>query len=74
MTFLISIGRPLHNISLQGSYNKLNNKKFGPFTILEKFNDNAYKMDLLKSFNVSNIFNILDMFPYQVPDEFKLST
>lgn len=32
---------------LQGEYNKLKSKKFGPCTILEKFGDNAYQVELL---------------------------
>jgi hypothetical protein len=36
----------------------------GPFTILEKINDNAYKLELPPEFRVSSTFNILDLRPY----------
>jgi hypothetical protein len=33
----------------------------GPFKILEKINDNAYKLELPPKFGVSPTFNILDL-------------
>jgi hypothetical protein len=36
----------------------------GPFMILEKINDNAYKLEVLPKFRVSFTFNILDLRPY----------
>jgi hypothetical protein len=33
----------------------------GPFKILEKINDNAYKLELPLEFGVSPTFNILDL-------------
>jgi translation initiation factor IF-1 len=36
----------------------------GPFNILEKINDNAYKLELAPEFGVSPTFNILDLRPY----------
>jgi hypothetical protein len=36
----------------------------GPFKILEKINDNAYKLELPPEFGVSPIFNISDLKPY----------
>jgi hypothetical protein len=36
----------------------------GPFKILEKINDNAYKLDLPPEFEVSPTFNISDLRPY----------
>jgi hypothetical protein len=33
----------------------------GPFKILEKINDNAYKLELLLEFGVSPTFNISDL-------------
>jgi hypothetical protein len=35
-----------------------------PFKILEKINDNAYKLELPLEFGVSPTFNILDLWPY----------
>jgi hypothetical protein len=33
----------------------------GPFKILEKINDNAYKLELPLEFGVSATFNVLDL-------------
>ena len=36
----------------------------GPFKIVEKINDNAYKLELPPDFGVSPTFNISDLRPY----------
>jgi hypothetical protein len=36
----------------------------GPFKILAKINDNAYKLELSPEFGVSRSFNISDLHPY----------
>jgi hypothetical protein len=36
----------------------------GPFKIIEKINDNAYKLELPPEFGVSPNFNISDLRPY----------
>jgi hypothetical protein len=33
----------------------------GPFQVLERINDNTYKIDLLVEYGVSDIFNIVDL-------------
>jgi hypothetical protein len=43
---------------------KLMPRADGPFKILEKINDNAYKLELPPEFGVSPIFNISDLQPY----------
>lgn len=43
---------------LQGEYNKLKSKNLGPCTILEKFGDNAYQVELLERWKIHYIFNI----------------
>jgi len=45
---------------------KLHPRGDGPFRILEKINDNAYKVDLLGEYNVSTTFNVSDLSPYDV--------
>jgi hypothetical protein len=37
---------------------------YGPFKILEKNNDDAYKLELSPEFGVSPTFNISDLWPY----------
>ena len=36
----------------------------GPFQVLEKVNDNAYKLDLPGEYNVSATFNVSNLTPY----------
>lgn len=57
-----------------GRSSKLTNKKYGPFTVLEKFGENAFRINLPSSMNISNTFNVADIFPYYVPDEFQFSS
>jgi hypothetical protein len=41
----------------------------GPFKVLEKINENAYKLDLSTDFGVSTTFNIADLMPYLREDD-----
>jgi hypothetical protein len=41
----------------------------GPFKIIEKINDNAYKLELPPEFGVSPTFNISDLRPYMVEED-----
>jgi hypothetical protein len=43
---------------------KLISRGAGPFKILAKINDNAYKLELSPEFGVSPSFNISDLRPY----------
>nr|GEV30349.1 hypothetical protein [Tanacetum cinerariifolium] len=43
---------------LQGSYSKLKSKGAGPFKVLKKIGESAYKIDLLADYEVSNTFNV----------------
>jgi hypothetical protein len=43
---------------------KLMPRAAGPFKILEKINDNAYKLELPPEFGISPTFNISDLKPY----------
>ena len=43
---------------------KLMPRADGPFKVLEKINDNAYKLELHADFGVSPTFNIADLKPY----------
>jgi len=43
----------------------------GPFQVLAKINDNAYKIDLLGAYNVSNTFNVSDFSLYDVDNKLR---
>jgi hypothetical protein len=49
---------------LQLRKSKLMSRAAGPFKILAKINDNAYKLELPPEFGVSPSFNISDLRPY----------
>jgi transposase InsO family protein len=48
---------------------KLMPRADGPFKVLERINDNAYKLDLPVDFGVSPTFNIADLKPYLGEDD-----
>ena len=39
-----------------------------PFQVLERFNDNAYKIDLPGKYGVSATLNVVDLSPFDVGD------
>uniref|UniRef100_A0A2N9HQM2 Integrase catalytic domain-containing protein n=1 Tax=Fagus sylvatica TaxID=28930 RepID=A0A2N9HQM2_FAGSY len=48
---------------------KLHPQGDGPFQILEKINDNAYKVDLPGEYKVSATFNVSDLSPFDVGED-----
>jgi hypothetical protein len=48
---------------------KLHPRGDGPFQILEKINDNAYKVDLPGEYKVSATFNVFDLSPFDVGED-----
>ena len=48
---------------------KLMPKANGSFEVLKKINDNAYKADLPKNYDVLYTFNVIDLRPYFVDDK-----
>jgi hypothetical protein len=44
-------------------------KADGPFKVLERINDNAYKLELTADFGVRPTFNIADLKPYLGKDD-----
>ena len=43
----------------------------GPFQVLERINDNAYKLDLPDEYNVSATFNVVDLSPFDAGDDLR---
>jgi hypothetical protein len=52
-----------------GMYSKIKYKKIGPCIILRKIYDNAYKLELLKDFDISLIFNVSELYEFHEGDE-----
>ena len=44
----------------------------GPFQMMERINDNAYKLDLLDENNMIATFNVVDLNPFVANDEHDL--
>lgn len=52
-----------------GRFGKLQSRSDGPFRVLKRINDNAYKIDLPGEYNVSATFNVADLSPYVTDGE-----
>jgi hypothetical protein len=48
-------------------------KRDGPFQIIEKINDNAYKVNFLSKYRVSATFNVFDLSLFYVGDVLRLN-
>ena len=48
---------------------KLQPRADGPFRIMKKINDNAYKIELPGDYGVSATFNVADLSPFEEDDE-----
>ena len=47
---------------------KLQPRADGPFMVLEKINDNAYRIDLPSKYGVHDVFNVCDLAPFLAGD------
>ncbi|KAG7558942.1 Retrotransposon gag domain [Arabidopsis thaliana x Arabidopsis arenosa] len=50
------------------AYNKLKAKKIGPLEVLERINDNAYRLRLPSDINTSDVFNVRYLSPFVPPE------
>jgi len=48
---------------------KLHPRGDGPFQVITRINDNAYKLDLPGEYNISATFNVSDLTPFDVGDD-----
>ena len=46
----------------------------GPFQVLERINDNAYKLDLPGEYNVSATFNVSDLSPFDTGEDLRTNS
>ncbi|CAA7012879.1 unnamed protein product [Microthlaspi erraticum] len=49
-------------------YNKLKARKIGPLEVLEKINNNAYRLRLPPNMNTADVFNVKHLVPYDDSD------
>ena len=54
-------------------WSKLHPRKDGPFQVLEKINDTAYKLELLSDYNISATFNVSNLSPFDVGDNSRMN-
>ena len=52
-----------------GSYNRLKSRKYGPFRIVRKINDNAYVVNLSSDMTMSKTFNVADLHEYYLTEQ-----
>ena len=52
---------------------KLHPRGDGPFQVLERINDNAYKLDLPGEYNISVTFNVSDLSLFDIGDDSRLN-
>ena len=51
------------------TYNKLKDKKYGPFQITMKISNNSFMVALPLGMSISSIFNVANLYDYHPPNE-----
>jgi hypothetical protein len=59
------------DLFLEKRRSKLLPRGDGPFQVVERINDNAYKLDLPSEYGVSASFNVVDLSPFDVGDDLR---
>ena len=54
-------------------HSKLLPRGDGPFQVVARINDNAYKLDLPGEYNVSATFNVSDLSPFDVGEDSRMN-
>lgn len=57
-----------------GNYNKLKNRKLGPFPITQVYGANAYRIEIQPDLHIKLVFNVADILPYHAADDFQLAS
>ena len=57
----------MKNIRMVRTSKKLDSRYLGPFTIIEKINENAFRLELPKHFRIHNVFNVSLLKKYHPP-------
>ncbi|KAG7532368.1 Zinc finger CCHC-type [Arabidopsis thaliana x Arabidopsis arenosa] len=64
MDFVLGLPR-----TQRGTFNKLKARKIGPLEILEKINNNAYRLHLPPHIRTADVFNVKHLVPYLAGDD-----